>query len=102
MFLLNDNHYSQDGQSQSSSMRKVAKMALLLACAGTTEAFQPSSVMLRSPASKAISVNQNARVPLIPLRERAANPAAVLGLKAQVTDAACREKMYETAQASHQ
>jgi two-component system sensor histidine kinase PilS (NtrC family) len=36
------------------------------------------------------------------LQVRAANPAAVLGLKAQVTDAACREKMYETAQASHQ
>jgi hypothetical protein len=97
MFLPMDTH--SDGQQNRQSVRKAAKMALLLAFAGTADAFQPMGL---KPflGSKASIARISQQVPSISLRQGNEKPAFFQALKLSAVDPACREKMYEIAQAS--
>jgi hypothetical protein len=89
------------------SMRSVAKMALLAAFASGTEAFQPTVLRSLTPATKAASTASSMQqVPIFSLRQgRNEKPAFLQSLRAAASasstvDPVCREKMYDTAQAS--
>ncbi len=106
MFLLDP---PGDSQRRGQRARTLAKAAVLLACAGSTDAFH-TSLGLRSfaPATKSLGSVSHQANPIVSLRQRTERPAVLGGLRAAAAPAAptkdeakpvlCPEEMYELAQ----
>jgi hypothetical protein len=81
-------------------MRRLAKIAIIIALASSVGAYQPPALRSFAPASKAVgSLKQ--QMPVLSLRQRTQKPVFLKSLRStSAADPVCREQMYEIAQAS--